>query len=468
MNKNVKSHILIIVLLLSLAGCISPISNDYEFNEKLPESFDSRKDSLNIANINWRQYFNNDALNSLLDSALKNNFQLNSTLQNIKSAKANLMYNNGLKVPEVRLAASAGQQKESENNHDWSPDDKQSSTNNDFYLGLQTSWEIDIWGKIKHLNHASEQRYLASIEGMNWLVTNLVADISFSYFKLISLDNRLDIIKKNIETQENALEIVKAKKMAGVENELVVKQFEAQLYNIYALEKTVLQDIELAENNVNLLLARYPQPISRMESNFIDPFENHPMVGSPSDLLVNRADIREAVNNLNASIATIESSKAAFYPSFSINAGVGYNSQKPANFFTTPQSMIYNIFGNLTAPILNRSSLNADYYQANAEYNIAKINYDNSVMTAYYEVKNELIKLQQLENLIVLKNKQVEKLSESIDISIDLFKTGHATYLEVLFAQQSSLEVQLELNEIKNEQFSSYVYLYKVLGGGWE
>src|SRR5690606_35115822 len=121
-----------------------------------------------------------------------------------------------------------------------------------------------------------------------------------------------------------------------------------------------------------------------------------------------------------------------------------------------------------TAPILNRSTLNSDYYKANVDYTLAKINYDNSVMNAYYEVSNELIKLQQLESLIVLKNQQVEKLFESINISYDLFKTGYATYLEVLFAQQSSLEVQLELNEIKKNQYSSYVYLYKVLGGGWD
>lgn len=467
MNRNIKSYIFIVLLLTSLTGCITPYASDYEYSQTLPESFESRKDSLNIANINWKQYFNNSNLISLVDSALINNFELNIALQNIKSSQAKIMFTKGLRMPEAHINASAGHQKESENSHDWSIEDKNSPNSNDFYLGLQTSWELDIWGKIKQLNKTAENRYLASLEGLNWLVTSLVANISQGYFTLISLDNRMDIIKKNIETQEYALEIVIAKKMAGVENELVVKQFEAQLFNIYALEKEVMQEIELAENNINKLLARYPQEITRNESNFIDPFESHPMVGSPSDLLANRADIREAVHNLNANLAHIESSKAAYYPTFSINAGVGYNSQDPTKFFTTPQSMIYNIFGNLTAPILNRSALNSDYYQANIDYTLSKINYDNLIMNAYYEVSNELIKLQQLESLIALKNQQVEKLFESINISIDLFKTGHATYLEVLFAQQSSLEVQLELNEIKNNQYNSYVYLYRVLGGGW-
>jgi NodT family efflux transporter outer membrane factor (OMF) lipoprotein len=335
----------------------------------------------------------------------------------------------------------------------------------DYYMGLQASWEIDLWGKLRNKKRAALARYLSSVEGKNLITTNLIAEVANAYYELLGLDNELEIIRESIKIQKSAFDLVSVQKEAGVANELEVKQFEAQLNNSKALEYETLQSITEVETQINYLLNRYPQTIKREKTDFSKPLSIVPNTGIPSDLLKNRPDLRQAEYDLMASKADLKAAKAAFYPSLNIMGMLGFQGYKAV---LLPQSMAYTAAGGLIAPLLNRNAIKAEFNSANAAQQEALFNYQKVILNGYTEVYNELAKIRNLEKIEEFKSNQVTALSEAIDASSALFKTGRANYIEVLLVQQNSLDSKIELIGVKQRQYSALVNIYKALGGGWK
>ena len=308
---------------------------------------------------------------------------------------------------------------------------------------------------------------MGSVEGKNWTVTNLITEISTAYYELLALDNELEIIRETINLQQNALDIVTLQKQAAAANELAVKQFEAQLLNSKVLEIEVLQKITETENNINFLLGGFPQPINRDKSVFNQSIPLQTKVGIPSDLLKNRPDVRQAEFDLMASKANVKSARAAFYPSLNITGALGFQAFNTAFLFSSPQSVAYSLLGNLTAPLINRSAIEAEFKTAKANQTEALYNYQKSIINGYVEVYNELANIKNLELIYDYKNKEVNILTQAIETSSELFKTGRANYLEVLLTQQNTLQSKLELVDAKKRQYKAVINIYKALGGGW-
>jgi multidrug efflux system outer membrane protein len=338
----------------------------------------------------------------------------------------------------------------------------------DFMVGAFASWEVDIWRKLRNSRDAAIERYLGSIEGRNFMVTNLVAEISHSYYELLALDKKLALIQKYIEIQKNALKTVKLQKLAGEVNELGVKRFEAQLYNTQALEFDIQQMIIETENKINFLLGRYPQHIERSTDSFDKELPTDLAVGIPSQLMENRPDIVQAEYMVSASKLDVKVAKAGFYPSFDITAGAGFQAFNPVYFVKAPESVLFNLAGELMAPVLNRKAIKADYLNANAEQMQAVYSYEQTVLNAYIEVANQVSKIDNLKKSYSLKSKEVKVLDESIIIVNELFTSAKADYMEVLITQRDALDAQLELVEYKTKQFTSMIDLYRSLGGGWK
>src|SRR5690606_15415979 len=189
----------------------------------------------------------------------------------------------------------------------------------DFGIGVYASWEIDVWKKLRNAKKAAVSRYLSSVEGRNFMVTNLISEIAESYYELMALDNLLDIVERNIEIQGSALQTVKQQKEAAKVTQLAVNRFEAQLLNTKNLQYEIRQRIVETENKINFLVGRFPQPITRDSESF----ENLPIgpvqEGIPSQLLENRPDIRQAELELMAAKLDVKVARANFYPSFKIS-----------------------------------------------------------------------------------------------------------------------------------------------------
>ncbi len=444
----------------------------------MPESYNNKKDSTNDAAINWKSYFTDATLIALIDTSLNNNIDLLMTLQRIEMAQNQLNFAKVLGKPFFGAGITAGQKRFGKYTMDGVGNYDTNFSNNitddqkipehlpDFNIGLQSSWEIDIWGKLRNKKKAAIARYLASVEGKNWIITNLISEISAGYYSLIALDNELDIIKETRNLQLNELQIIQAQKEAGYANELAVKQFESRILNTRSLEVEILQSIIEIENKINFLLGRYPQPIYRDKLQFTKPLPTQIRMGVPAQLLRNRPDVKKAEYELLAAKADVEAARLAFYPSLNINATLGFQTFNPA-YVIAPQSLAYNVLGGLSAPIINRKGLIADFGVTSAVQIEALYNYQKSIIGAYTEVYNEMSNIKNLSLIQDLKSKEVNVLTESIITSTDLFKTGRATYLEVLLTQANALQARIELINVKKRQYDAVVNSYKALGGGW-
>ncbi|MBO9702741.1 MAG: efflux transporter outer membrane subunit [Sporocytophaga sp.] len=445
------------------------------FSKGIPSSYYGEKDSLNVAKINWREYFNTPILIDLIDTALNQNFDILKAFQRIEASRAGVRSSTGALLPTVSGFGTMAQRRYGLYTMDGAgnistyirQDEIVPINLRDYYLGLQTSWEADIWGKLRNRRKAAVARFLGSIEAKNLVVTNIIAEVSNSYYELQALDNRLDILRENIKLQEDALMIVQTQKQAGITNELAVKQFEGQVLNSKTMEKETLQEILETENRINYLLGRYPQPVRRNKDQYKDSLDFLVNVGVPTDLLGNRPDIRQSEFELKAAKANVKAAQAAFYPSLNITGAYGYQAFRTSLLFTSPESIAYTIFGGLTAPLLNRSQIKAEFQNANAAQTEALYNYQQSIMNGYIEVYNELARLKRLQEIHDLRTNESLALSQSVDISTELFRSGRATYLEVIISQQKSLDAQLQLVEARKRQNMAKTNLYKALGGGW-
>ena len=467
---------------LTVAGCKAPAPEAaITTSTPVPESFGTTASTQdannNTAALAWKDYFKDQNLVDLIDVALKNNQELNITLQEIEIAKNDIRVKKGLLLPTVGVRAGAGVEKvgryTSQGAGDASteikPGKEMPDPLGDFTISAYANWEVDIWKKLRNSKKAALNRYLATVEGKNFVITNLIAEVADSYYELMALDNQLDIVKQTIKLQTNALEIVKIQKQAARATELGVKKFEAEVLTSQSMEFDILQQIKESENKINFLLGRYPQEIKRTSNtNFLSLLPAAVSSGIPSQLLANRPDVKQAELELVASKLDVKVARAEFYPSLDITAAIGVNAFKPSYLFTMPESLLYSLAGDLVAPLINRNAIKAEFASANARQLQALYNYDRTVLNAYLEVSNQLSKIQNLQKGYDLKSKQVDALNTSIDVSNDLFKSARVDYFEVLMTQRDALEAKLELLDTKKEQLNAAVHVYRDLGGGWK
>lgn len=474
-RKKIIVYLGILSLSIVYTACIGPSAIKRSENKSVPESYNGVKDSINTANIKWKTFFKDQYLIALIDTALKNNQELNIIMQEINIAKNDVRAKKGAYMPNLEVGLEAGLDKSSrysikganEEANDIVAGQKNPSPLSNYIAGANISWEIDIWKKLRNAKKAAVFRYLASMDGKNFMVTHLVAEISNSYYELLALDNQLEILKKNIELYQSSLEIVKLEKSAARVTELAVRRFEAEVLKNQSKQYYIEQQITVTENKLNYLMGRFPQPIARSSSTFFDLAIDTIHSGIPSQLLENRPDIKKAERELIAAKLDVKSAKAEFYPALKITAGAGYSAFNPKYIIETPLSLIYNVAGNIVAPLINRNVIKANYYSASSKQVQAMYNYERTILNAHIEVVNQLSNISNLKKSYDLKTKQIQALTESIDISNTLFKSARADYMEVLLTQRDALESKFELIETKKQQMNAMVNIFEALGGGW-
>ncbi len=443
-------------------------------SKAVPPSFNGTTDTTSLARINWRDYFNDDNLAALIDTALTRNQELNITLQEMQISQNEIRARRGEYLPFLGLRAGAGVEKEGEYTRagavekqlEIKPETAFPEPLPDFLIGAFASWELDVWRKLRNAKQASALRYLASVEGRNFMATNVIAEIANSYYELMALDNLLAIVQQNIDIQTDALGIVKQQKDAAKLTQLAVNRFEAQLLNTKNLQYEIRQRIVETENRIHFLTGGFPKAIPRSSAAFNDIPVDSGFVGLPSQLLLNRPDIRQAELQLAAAKLDVKVARANFYPSFAMSAGAGFHAFKPS-YLTSPESMIYNFAGDLVAPLINRNAIKAAYNSANARQMQEVYNYEQKILNAYVEVVNQLSSVQNFSGSYKTKSQEVEILMQSVTISNSLFRSARADYLEVLLTQREALESKMELIEIKTRQLNAKVNIYRALGGGW-
>lgn len=473
-TKTINYYIIIGVLLLS--ACVPTLKNTQRQDNSLPQSFGKEvvADTSNIAYIQWKNYFNDTNLNLLIEEALKNNQELNIVWQEIEISKNEITARKGEYLPFVGLRAGAGLDKVGEYTRQGAVEENLKIMEDksfpkpftDYMVGAFASWELDVWKKLRNAKKVAALKYFSTMEGKNFLITNLVAEIAYSYYELLALDNLLEIIQQNVEIQSSAYQIVKQEKESAKVTQLAVNRFEAQLLNTQNLQYEVKQRIVETENRINFLLGRYPQPIVRNSKSFFDISLDNVRAGIPSQLLVNRPDVKQAELELQAARLDLQIAKANFYPSFRITAGAGFQAFNPSYLFS-PQSVLYSLAGDAIAPLVNRNAIKATYFNANAKQIQTLYHYQRSILNAYVEVLNQLAKADNYSQSYQVKRQEVEILNQSVDIANNLYRNARADYMEVLLTQREALNEKLELVDVQARFLESKVGLYRALGGGW-
>ncbi len=459
---------------LTFQSCI-PVLTEKKANTSVPESYQNVADSDDIATISWKKYFNDQNLISLIDTALSNNQELNINLQEIIIARNEVQARKGEYLPFVDARVGAGFDKpgrytsrgSSEATTEIRPGKETPDPLPDFMIGAYATWELDIWKRLRNSKKSAYTRYLSSVDGKNFLVTNLIAEIANSYYELLMLDSQLVIVRQNIEIQSNALEIVRLQKQAARATELAVRRFEAEVMHTKSLQFDIQQSIVETENRINFLVGRFPQPVTRSLNTFNSMMPDTLHFGTPAQLLANRPDIRQAELELVASKLDVQVARANFYPSLGISAGLGFQAFNPSLLLRTPESLLYSLTGDLIAPLVNRNGIKSAYYNANARQTQAVYEYEQTILNAYIEVANQLSMIDNLQSKFELKATQVQALTESIEISNTLFRSARADYMEVLMTQRDAVESRFELVETKMQQMHAVVNVYRALGGGW-
>jgi multidrug efflux system outer membrane protein len=479
--KIYNKYIAVIALSLVLTGCRAPMATVIkdEVKENLPQNFNQEEQqdaNVNSGTTPWRQFFTDPNLVNLIETSLKNNQELMITLQEIEIAKSGVLAKKGRLTPTVSAGIGAGVKKAgrytSEGAGDATteiePGREMPDPLGNFEGGLMANWEIDIWKKLRTEKEAAVAHYLSTVEGKNFVLSNLIEEVADNYYELLALDNQLDIIQQYIRLQERALEISKIQKEAAAATELAVKKFEAELAKSKAAEYTVRQDITEKENQINALLGRYPQPIVRTKESFMSTMSQTVYTGIPSQLLANRPDIKQAELELKAAKLDVQAARKEFYPSLEISATLGLEAFKPSYLVKLPESIASSLAGELAGPLINKSAIKANFQTADARQIQSLYEYDKTILHAYLDVANLMSKVKNIDQYYQLKSQETKALDQSIDIANQLFRNSRADYLEVLLNQRDALDAKMELIEAKQKQLSTVVDIYKSLGGGWK
>lgn len=486
MKRDIPLKVLMLLpVVLFLTGC--KLHQDaLKTSIRIPVEFDKQTslvptDSIKKTNRvpeHWQTFFEDSVLVQLIDSALINNQDMQITFQKVQRARSGVQFTKGIRLPELGLNLGTGVRRfgdytiDGVGNYDtkFSPNlnSKQQLPNPvpDFYAGVYSTWEIDIWGKLKAKKRAALNRFLEEEQGKNLVITNLISEVAERYYNLVLLDRKREIISENIRLQENALEVINLQKDIGKSNQLAIELISAQVLDAKTLQIEVEQEILEEENALNFLLGRYPQSIPR--TNFQSSRElKSAEYGVPGDLLENRPDIAAAAYRLKAANADVKAAKAAFYPNLTLNANLGYQSFRAAFLFESPASIAYNVAGGLVTPLLNRRALKADLMAGKASQKEAYLNYEKSILYAFTEVYQLLLLDENFQTRKEVKQEQVNLLGQSVETSRILFTSGRSGYLEIITSQEKYLKSQMELLEIYRLTSKNRIHLYKSLGGGW-
>jgi len=470
MNKFFKIFITLLIPVV-LVSC--KVSKDIQ-NPEIPLSESYRNmpnaDTANIADIPWRSFFTDKVLQQLIDSAVRNNYDMQIALKNIEAARLIVKQTKLGNLPEINLQAAANINRPSDNSLNGLSLSQflGKSYMEDYTISASLSWEADIWGKIKNQKAKALASYLQTTEAKKAIQTNLVSDVAKGYYNLLMLDAQLKIANKNALLNDSTLRIIKLQYEAGQVTALGVQQAEAQRLVAVQLIPLLEQNITIQENALSVLTGLLPAAVKRSASiNDISYTENI-SAGIPASLVSNRPDVKSHELALNIANANTGIAKANMYPSLKITAQAGINSFKASNWFNIPASLFGAVAGSLTQPLFQRKQLKTQYQLSKIDRERIVIEFRQSVLTAVGEVSDALVKTGKIKEQEAIAISRVSMLQKAITNADLLFRNGMATYLEVITAQSNTLQGELELASLKKDELNAVVELYRALGGGWK
>jgi NodT family efflux transporter outer membrane factor (OMF) lipoprotein len=422
------------------------------------------KDSLSMAEISWKEVFTDPILQGHIEKALENNLDIRIALQSINSAEAYLKQSKAAYEPTLSVGPNYTFQTQSVNTQFGQIIGTRRYINQ-FDITLSLGFEADIWGKLKAQEKAQLATYLGTVAAHKSVKSGLVASVASAYYQLLTLDQQKKIISETIKVREQNLEVSKALKEAGTLTEVAVQQSEALVYNAQASLIDIDTQIQLLENTMSLLMAVPSQNIERSTLE-VQVIPTELKTGYPANLLANRPDVMQAEYSLMNAFELTNAAKAQFYPTLRITGSTGVQSVDIDRLFSV-NSLFASVVGGLVQPILNKRQIRTNYDVSLANKETAYLNFRKTMLTAGKEVSDAIRVFSVQDSFIALKRKELTAYQNSVSFSKELVNYGMANYLEVLTANVSALNAELNISNAQYSKMKAAVDLYQALGGGW-
>ena len=413
----------------------------------------------------WRKVFTDSTLRTLIDRALKNNPDLVAATYRIEQARAQANVARSQFFPQVNGGADATTNYASPNANQVFPGASRRSES--YNLSGFLSWELDLWGSIARNNQSARARLLQAQYQRDGVQTLLVAAVASAYIDLKNLDERLAIVKRTVESRKISLDLVKSRKEGGVSSDIEVSQAESLLAQAQVLVPTTELGIATKENEIRALLGEYPSGITRGGS--LDSLEKVMRIsaGLPSALMARRPDIAAADQNFQAATAQIGVAEALRFPTLSLTGRGGLMSSELNNLLEG-RSGAFSFGPNLTGPLFDGGNRRARVEAAKAAAKTALAEYDAAVKNAFREAADSIVFYQKTDQIITEQKRLVDAQNAAAKLSMDRFKGGVTSYLEVLDSERNLFSSELNLADARADRMRAVVQAYRALGGGWK
>jgi multidrug efflux system outer membrane protein len=455
------------IALFLLTGCM--VGPNYQRPAvEVPKSWRvEAQGSKDVVNTLWWEQFNDPVLNDLIQIALQENMDVKIAAARVEQFLGQYGTTRSALFPQVGVSASAGRQRLSQTMGPvpYQLDNSINTSFDTYEIFVSASWEIDLWGKIRRATEAARANLLSTEEARRTVILTLVTAVANSYVNLRDLDKQLELTVGTAKSYKETYDLFSLRFKHGIVSETEVNQAKAQyeqaLANIPVFQKAIAQQ----ENALCVLLGRNPGPIPRGRT--IDELTLPAVpVGLPSDLLMNRPDIRQAEEDLVAANANIGVAKALYYPVLSLTGLFGFASMDLSNLFQGP-SRIWSYAAPVTAPIFTAGAIEGQVKSAEAVQQQTLWRYRQVIQTAFQEVDDSLVDHQRTMEQLGSLSRETAALREYVRLAWLRYNNGYTSYLEVLYSQTLLYNAEILHATAQGTLFQALVNLYKSMGGGW-
>ena len=446
---------------LLVSGCA--LTPDYERPElNLPAGWErttAEQDA--IANRPWWDIYDDEVLRALIDRALDQNRDLAIALARLQESRYLLNFTRADQFPFLDVFGSAGRGRDSKNINPLA------GTGNNFGIGADLSFEIDLWRRYSRATEAARAELLASEFGVRNVTISLVAEVANLYFRLQDVSARLEISRRTVEGRAERLGIIQARFDRGIEPEIDVNQAQVQLAVAEASVTLYQRLTAQTEHALRVVLGEFP---GRVPLGPRIDFSGVPLsvpAGLPSELLKRRPDVQEAEQLLVAETAEIGVAEALRFPSLSLTSQISVVATDLTDL-NSMDSGQWSLAAGIFQPVFNSGRLKAQKKAQVARAKQAEEVYILTLLEAFREVEDAIVATETFRNEFAARTRQVKAAANALRLSQARYDAGVVDYLEVLDSERTFFDAELRHSQAHRSVLTSFVALYKALGGGWD
>jgi NodT family efflux transporter outer membrane factor (OMF) lipoprotein len=424
------------------------------------------------ADTAWWTSFNDAELDSLIQRAAQSNPDLRAAEARLRQARAVRQMSAADLWPTLDASGSFARAKQSKNQpligslplpanfpFEYSV----------YQAGFDASWEIDLFGAKRRALEATTAEWEGAIESRNDAMVSLLAEVARNYVELRGGQLRLEISRRNLKLQEEALELTRDRFQTGVANELDVTRAAALLAGLRAAIPPLETGVRASMYALAVLVGREPGELVAELSPYkpVPPAPPQVPIGLPSDLLSRRPDVRRAERQLAAETARIGLAKSDWFPKLSLTGDAGMESVRLGNWFT-PGSQFWSLGPTLQWRALDFGRVRAEVRAQTAVQEAALAAYEKAALNSLLEAEGAVVAYAQEQNRHGALAEEVAENRRSLDMANGLYSKGSVNFLDVLDAERSLYQSEDELAVSDQAVSLDLIALYKALGGGWE